>query len=54
MIPTPAIQPESDNCTQIVLFCCEWLKDPDKKWAYALWAGGAIGLTIMLRTNGLV
>jgi hypothetical protein len=46
--------PAAIGVALIVLFCCEWLKDPAKKWTYALWAGGAIGLTIMLRTNGLV
>jgi hypothetical protein len=38
----------------LTLLVCEWLKDPEKKWHYALWVGGAIGLTIMIRTNGLI
>jgi hypothetical protein len=46
--------PAAIGVALIVLFCCEWLRNPDKKWTYALWTGGAIGLTIMLRTNGLV
>jgi hypothetical protein len=30
-----------------------WLKDPDKNYLYALWAGGVVGLAIILRTNAL-
>jgi hypothetical protein len=30
-----------------------WLKDPAKNYLYALWAGGIVGLAIMLRTNTL-
>jgi hypothetical protein len=46
--------PAAIGVALIVLFTCEWLKRPDKKWHYALWVGGAIGLTLMLRTNALV
>lgn len=38
----------------LVLLICKWLKQPAQKWQYALWVGGAIGLTLMLRTNGLI
>lgn len=37
-----------------VLATCEWLKDPSEKKHYALWLGGALGFTLMLRTNGLI
>jgi len=38
----------------IVLLTMEWLKNPPQKWHYAVWVGGIIGLTIMLRTNTLL
>jgi hypothetical protein len=38
----------------IVLFVCEWFKKSRRKWQDALWVGGAIGLTLMLRTNALI
>jgi hypothetical protein len=38
----------------IVLLTMEWLKNPPQKWHYAIWVGGIIGLTIMLRTNTLL
>jgi hypothetical protein len=31
-----------------------WLKAPAKNYLYALWAGGIVGLAIMLRTNTLI
>lgn len=46
--------PTAIGVALIVLFVCEWLKQPQKKGHYALWIGGVIGLTIMLRTNTLV
>jgi len=46
--------PAAIGVALIVLFTCEWLKRPDKKWHHTLWVGGAIGLTLMLRTNALV
>lgn len=46
--------PSAIGLALIVLFACEWLRDTDRKWHYALWTGGAVGLTVMLRTNGLV
>jgi hypothetical protein len=36
-----------------VLMMVWWLKDPAKNYLYALWAGGIVGLAIMLRTNAL-
>lgn len=38
----------------VTLFVCEWLKEPEQKWHYPLWVGGAIGFTLMLRTNALI
>ena len=35
------------------LMAVQWLKSPNKNYLYALWAGGVIGLGIMLRTNVL-
>ena len=32
----------------------KWLKQPNGKWQYVLWVGGAIGFTLMLRTNALM
>jgi len=38
----------------VVLFTCEWLKWSERKWQYAVWAGGALGFTFMLRTNAFI
>ncbi len=38
----------------VVLFACEWLKRPGQRLHYAVWVGGAIGLSLMLRTNALL
>jgi hypothetical protein len=38
----------------IVLLTMEWLKYPSRRWHYSLWIGGAIGFTLMLRTNSLI
>ena len=46
--------PSAIGIALIVLLACEWLKQPHQKWHYALWIGGVIGLSIMLRTNTLV
>ena len=46
--------PAAIGIALIVLLACEWLKQPHQKWHYALWIGGVIGLSIMLRTNTLV
>jgi hypothetical protein len=46
--------PTAIGIALIVLFMCEWLRKPQQKWYYALWIGGVVGLTIMLRTNTLV
>jgi len=35
------------------LMMVRWLKSPAKNYLYALWAGGIIGLAIMVRTNTL-
>lgn len=46
--------PTAIGVALLVLFTCEWLRQSKKGWQYALWAGGAIGMTLMLRTNALV
>ena len=46
--------PTAIGIALIVLLTCEWLKKPAQKWHYALWIGGVIGLTMMLRTNALL
>jgi len=46
--------PAAIGVALVVLAVCEWLKQPNGKWQYALWVGGAIGFTLMLRTNALM
>ena len=46
--------PTAIGMALIVLLTLEWLKQPQQKWYYAVWIGGVIGLTIMLRTNILM
>jgi hypothetical protein len=46
--------PTAIGMVLVVLLACEWLKKPQQKWHYAIWIGGIIGLTIMLRTNTLM
>lgn len=46
--------PTAIGLALIVLFTCELMKRPQQKWHYALWIGGVIGLTVMLRTNTLM
>jgi hypothetical protein len=46
--------PTAIGLALIVLCTCELLKRPQQKWHYALWIGGLIGLTVMLRTNTLM
>ena len=35
------------------LMAVKWLQSPNKNYLYALWAGGAVGLAVMLRTHVL-
>ena len=35
------------------LMAVKWLQAPNKNYLYALWAGGAVGLAVMLRTHAL-
>ena len=37
-----------------ILFTCEWLKEPERNRHYSVWIGGALGVTLMLRTNALL
>lgn len=46
--------PAAIGITLIVWLTCEWLKSPAKKWMYAVWIGGTLGLTLMIRTNALL
>jgi len=46
--------PTAIGVALIVLLICHWLKKPHENLHYALWIGGVIGLSIMLRTNALV
>lgn len=46
--------PTAIGVALIILFTCEWWKQPERKWYFALWVGGAIGLTMMIRPHGLV
>jgi hypothetical protein len=38
----------------LTLLVVRWFKDPAQKWHYALWAGCALGLMILLRTHALL
>lgn len=46
--------PTAIGVALIVLLTCAWLRTPERRGYYALWIGGVIGLSIMLRTNALV
>jgi hypothetical protein len=46
--------PAAIGVALIVYVACEWLQRPQQRWHYALWIGGILGLSIMLRTNALV
>jgi hypothetical protein len=46
--------PTAIGVALVILSTCEWLKRPGQKPHYAIWVGGAIGLTLMLRTNALL
>jgi hypothetical protein len=46
--------PTAIGVALLVLLTCNWLRKPHQKWYYALWIGGIIGLSIMLRTNAVV
>ena len=46
--------PTAMGLALVTLLTCEWLKEPERRRHYPLWIGGSIGLTVMLRTNGLM
>lgn len=46
--------PTAIGVALVILLLCQWLRKPYQGWYYALWIGGVIGLSIMLRTNALV
>ncbi len=46
--------PTAIGLALVVLFICEWLKEPKRNRHYPIWIGGAIGFTLMLRTNALL
>jgi hypothetical protein len=46
--------PTAIGMALITYLACEWLKRPQQRWQYALWIGGVIGLSIMLRTNAVL
>ncbi|HET6595743.1 MAG TPA: hypothetical protein VFG81_08980 [Anaerolineales bacterium] len=46
--------PTAIGVALIILLSCAWLRTPERRGYYALWIGGVIGLSIMLRTNALV
>ena len=46
--------PAAIGVALVILAVCEWLNQPGKKWQYALWIGGTLGFTLMLRTNALM
>ena len=46
--------PTAIGIALITWLVCELLKEPERKKHYPLWIGGAIGFTLMLRTNALI
>lgn len=46
--------PTAIGVALLVWLAIEWFKQPTQKWHYALWMGGIVGLSIMLRTNALL
>jgi hypothetical protein len=46
--------PTAISVALLVLLTCHWLRKPAQNWYYAVWIGGVIGLSILLRTNALV
>jgi hypothetical protein len=46
--------PAAIGVALIILLACEWLKQPEQKWSYAIWTGGVLGLTLMIRPHALV
>ena len=46
--------PSAIGVALVILATCEWLKAPVKNQRYAVWLGGALGFTLMLRTNALL
>jgi len=46
--------PAAIGMALVILFICEWLKAPERNWHYPAWIGGAVGVTLMLRTNALL
>jgi hypothetical protein len=46
--------PAAIGMALVVLLTCEWLKLPERRAHYALWIGGAIGFSLMLRANPLI
>ncbi len=46
--------PTAIGVALIILLTCAWLRTPERRGYYALWIGGVVGLSIMLRTNALV
>jgi hypothetical protein len=46
--------PTAIGVALVTWLTCEWLGQLEKKRHYPLWIGGAIGLTLMLRTNALM
>ena len=46
--------PTAIGIAWVILLTCEWLKTPERRPYHPLWIGGAIGFTLMLRTNPLI
>jgi len=46
--------PAAIGVALIILATCEWLKRSETKSYYAVWVGGAIGLTLMIRPHALM
>jgi hypothetical protein len=46
--------PTAIGIALITWLVCEWLQEPERKKHYPLWIGGAVGFTLMLRTNALI
>ena len=46
--------PTAIGIAMITWLICEWLQAPDSRKHYVVWIGGAVGFTLMLRTNALI
>ena len=46
--------PAAIGIALVILFICKLLQAAERNWHYPVWIGGAVGVTLMLRTNALL